>query len=444
MEYKYVRSIFLGYVVIIFFGAIFLSLPICHIGELKFIDALFTAASATSVTGLIVTSTSENFTFLGEFIILALIQMGGIGYMSLVIIFFVFIKQKLNIDEKRAMKQSLDLPNLHVGGFAKRILFFVLFIEFIGAIILTIQFLEKYEFVDALWFGIFHSISAFNNAGFSLFTDGLMGYKSDTISLVTICFLIILGGLGYFVLIEIYENRKFSKRFTIHTRIMIYGTIVLILAGMVLFLSIEWDNPKTFGELSFYDKILNAFFLSVNFRTAGFNSIDLSSLKDSSLFFSTLFMMTGAGQGSTAGGMKITTVAILMITVVYILKQSNQEPSIFKRRIEQKVINKALAIIISSSFFVLFAVLILVETQNFPFIKILFEVVSAFGTVGVSTGNGDILSLSQQFDTFGKSIIIILMIAGRLGVFAFGLILVGKAKTKHFKYPVGKIIIWKQ
>ena len=441
MEHKYVRSIFLGYVVIIFFGAIFLSLPICHIGELKFIDALFTAASATSVTGLIVTSTSENFTFLGEFIILALIQMGGIGYMSLVIIFFVFIKQKLNIDEKRAMKQSLDLPNLHVGGFAKRILFFVLFIEFIGAIILTIQFSEKYEFVDALWFGIFHSISAFNNAGFSLFTDGLMGYKSDTISLVTICLLIILGGLGYFVLIEIYENRKFSKRFTIHTRIMIYGTIILILAGMVLFLSIEWDNPKTFGELSFYDKILNAFFLSVNFRTAGFNSIDLSSLKDSSLFFSTLFMMTGAGQGSTAGGMKITTVAILMITVVYILKQSNQEPSIFKRRIEQKVINKALAIIISSSFFVLFTVLILVETQNFPFIKILFEVVSAFGTVGVSTGNGDILSLSQQFDTFGKSIIIILMIAGRLGVFAFGLILVGKAKTKHFKYPVGKIII---
>lgn len=441
MEHKYVRSIFLGYIVIILLGAISLSLPICHIGELKFIDALFTAASATSVTGLIVASTSENFTFLGEFIILALIQMGGIGYMSLVIIFFIFIKQKLNIDEKRAMKQSMDLPTLHVGGFVKRILFFVLFIEFIGAIILTIQFLGKYEFKEALWFGIFHSISAFNNAGFSLFTDGLIGYKSDTITLITICFLIILGGLGYFVLIEIYENRKFSKRFSIHTRIMIYGTIILILAGMVLFLSIEWNNPKTFGELSFYDKILNAFFLSVNFRTAGFNSIDLSSLKDSSLFFSTLFMMIGAGQGSTAGGMKITTVAILVITVVYILKQSNQEPSIFKRRIEQKVINKALAIIMSSSFFVLFAVLILVETQNFPFIKILFEVVSAFGTVGVSTGNGDILSLSQQFDTFGKSIIIVLMIAGRLGVFAFGLILVGKAKTKHFKYPIGKIII---
>ena len=441
MQHKYVKSIFLGYVLIIFIGAIILSLPICHIGELKFIDALFTAASATTVTGLIVTSTSENFTFFGEFIILALIQMGGIGYMTLVIIFFLFVKQKLNIDEKRAMKQSLDLPNLHVISFVKRILLFVLFIEFIGAIILTVQFLDKYEFIDALWFGIFHSISAFNNAGFSLFTDSLISYQSDSLSLLTICFLVIFGGLGYFVLIEIYENRKFSKRFTIHTRIMIYGTIILIVFGMLLFLSIEWNNPKTFGELSFYDKILNAFFLSVNFRTSGFNSIDLASLKESSLFFSTLFMMIGAGQGGTAGGMKITTVAILIITVIYILKGSNQEPNIFKRTIEQKVINKALAIIIFSSFLVLFTTLVLVETQNLPFLKILFEVVSAFGTVGVSTGNGDILSFSQQFDDFGKSIMIILMIAGRLGVFAFGLILFGKAKTKHFKYPVGRIVI---
>ena len=441
MEHKYVRSIFLGYLFIIFLGAVLLSLPISHIGKLEFIDALFTSASATSVTGLIVISTAETFTFVGEFIILALIQMGGIGYMSLVIIFFLSLNQKLNIDEKRAMKQSLDLPTLHVGAFAKKILAFVLFIEFIGATILTFRFLDNYEFSKALWFGIFHSISAFNNAGFSLFSDVLIGYQSDSIVLFTICFLIILGGLGYFVLIEIYENRRFSKRFTIHTRIMLYGTVILIVFGMVLFLSIEWNNPKTFGVLNFYEKILNAFFLSVNFRTAGFNSIDLASLKDSSLFFSTLFMMTGAGQGSTAGGIKITTVAILIITVIYILKESNQQPSIFKRTIEQKVINKALAIIISSSFFVLFAVLILVETQNLPFMNILFEVVSAFATVGVSTGNGDILSLSQQFDTFGKIVIIILMIAGRLGVFAFGIILVGKAKTKHFKYPVGKIII---
>ena len=441
MEHKYVKSIFLGYVLVIFFGALVLSLPICHKGSLSFIDSIFTATSATCVTGLIVTSTSENFTFLGEVIIMILIQIGGIGYMSLVIIFFLSLRQRLDIDEKRAMRQSLDLPNMHVRRFLKKIFVVVLVIELAGAIVLTTQFLKKYDLLESIWYGIFHSVSAFNNAGFSLFTNSLVGYQSDTISLVTICILVVLGGMGYFVLIEIYENRKFAKRFTIHTRIMIYGTIILIIAGMILFLSIEWDNPKTLGNLSVYDKLLNAFFLSINFRTSGFNSIDLAGLKESSLFFSTLFMMTGAGQGSTAGGMKITTVAILIITVIYILKESNQQPSIFKRTIEQKIINKALAIILSSSFFVLLATLILVETQNLPFLRILFEVVSAFGTVGVSTGNGDILSFSQEFDTFGKSIIIIMMLAGRLGVFAFGLILVGKAKTKHFKYPVGRIII---
>ena len=210
---------------------------------------------------------------------------------------------------------------------------------------------------------------------------------------------------------------------------------------MILFLSIEWNNPKTLGEFSIYKKILNSFFLSVNLRTAGFNSIDLAGMKDSSLFFSTMFMMIGAGQGGTAGGMKITTVAVLIIMVFFVLNQSNQEPHIFKRTIEQKLINKATAIIMFSSFFVLFVTILLVETQDLPFIKILFEVVSAFCTVGLSVGDGGILSLSQKFDDFGKTLIIISMIAGRLGVFAFGLLLIGKAKIKHFKYPIGRIII---
>ena len=441
MSYKYVRTIFLGYIFIILIGAVLLSLPFSHIGELRFIDALFTSTSATCVTGLIVSSTSEDFTFWGEFIILGLIQFGGIGYMSLVIIFFLFVKDSLSLDDKRATKLSLDLPDLHVGAFIKKILLVVFTIETIGAIILIFQFKEKYELIDAIWYGIFHSISAFNNAGFSLFTDNMIGYRSDTVVLGVISFLIILGGLGYFVIIELHENKKFSKRITIHTRIVIIGTVILILFGMIIFLSIEWNNSKSIGDFSTYDKILNSFFLSVNFRTAGFNSIDLSGLKDSSLFYSTLLMMTGAGQGGTAGGMKITTIAVLIIMVFFVLKQSNQEPHIFKRTIDQKLINKAAAIIMFSSAFVLFVTLLLVETQNLPFIKILFEVVSAFNTVGVSVGDGNILSFSKLFDDFGKSLIIISMIAGRLGVFAFGLLLVGKAKEVHFKYPKGRIII---
>jgi len=431
----------MGYVFIILLGAVMLSLPISHIGELRFIDALFTSTSATCVTGLIVTSTSENFTFIGELIILLLIQIGGIGYMSLVIIFFLFVKDHLSFDEKRATKLSLDLPDLHVGAFSKKILSVVLIVESAGALILTYKFSQNFEFDDALWYGIFHSVSAFNNAGFSLFTDNMIGYKSDTLVLGVISFLVILGGLGYFVVIELHENRKFSKRITIHTRIVVIGTIFLILFGMILFLSIEWNNPKTLGEMSVYDKLLNSLFLSVNFRTAGFNSMDLSGLRDSSLFYSTLLMMTGAGQGGTAGGMKITTVAVMIIMVYFILKQTDQEPHIFKRTIDREVINKAAAIIMFSSGFVLFITLLLLETQEQPFIRILFEVVSAFCTVGVSVGDGGILSLSALFSDFGKGVIILGMIAGRLGVFAFGLLLVGNAKKVHFKYPVGRIIV---
>ena len=441
MTHKYVRSIFMGYVFIILLGAILLSLPISHVGDLRFIDALFTSTSATCVTGLIVTSTSENFTFIGEFIILALIQIGGIGYMSLVIIFFLFVKDHLSFDDKRVTKLSLDLPDLHVGAFTKKILWVVLIVESVGAAILAYGFSDKLELKDAIWYGIFHSVSAFNNAGFSLFTDNLVGYQHNTLVLTVISFLIVLGGLGYFVIIELHENRKFSKRISIHTRIVVIGTISLILLGTILFLSIEWNNPKTFGVMSVYDKLLNSVFLSVNFRTAGFNSIDLSGLKDSSLFYSTLLMMTGAGQGGTAGGMKITTVAVMIIMVYFVLKQTDQEPHIFKRTIDREVINKAAAIIMFSSGFVLFITLLLLETQEQPFIKILFEVVSAFCTVGVSVGDGGILSLSALFSDFGKGVIILGMVAGRLGVFAFGLLLVGSAKKVHFKYPVGRIIV---
>lgn len=441
LDYKYVKTIFYGYVLIILLGAFLLLLPVSHIGDLNFIDAIYTSTSATCVTGLIVVSTSENFTFFGETIILMLIQIGGIGYMTLVTIFLLVMKNNLSINEKITMKHALDVPDLNVSTFAKKILVIVLIIEILGALIIAMQFNQKYDLTESLWLGIFHSISSFNNAGFSLFTDNLIGYQKDTITLTTLAFLTIIGGLGYFVLLELYERKKDAKGFSIHTKIMFYGTVFLIVFGMILFLSIEWNNPKTFGGFDLYDKILNAFFLSVNFRTSGFNSIDLAGLKDSSLFFSTIFMMTGGGQGGTAGGIKITTVAVLIVAVLYILKDTNQEPHIFKRTIEQKTINKALVIIMISSFLVLMATLILVETQKLPFMNILFEVVSAFATVGVSTGNGGILSLSAQFDEFGKLTIIILMLAGRLGVFAFGIILVGRAKTKHFKYPKGKILI---
>ncbi|MCK9337885.1 MAG: TrkH family potassium uptake protein [Arcobacteraceae bacterium] len=443
MNYNHIKIIFFGYLFVIATGTILLMLPFSNIGGLSVINAIFTATSATCVTGLIVTSTSENFTFFGQFIIMMLIQIGGLGYMTIVTLFFLFLKNDLNINDKIVFKTSLGLNDTKsTNTFVKKLVLIVLIIEFIGAVVLSIAFMDKYPTTDAIWLGVFHSISAFNNAGFSLFTDSLMGYDNHLVILGTLMILIVLGGLGYLVLNELHSQKSVSfSRYSLHTRITLITTLFLLIIGIILFLTIEWSNTKIFADMNLYEKLLNGLFLSVNFRTSGFNSVDIGALQESSLFFSTIFMMIGGGQGGTAGGIKVTTFAILIMAVIYRLKESNQQPNIFKRTIEQSIINKSLAVLLTASFLVILCTVLLAETQKLPFMQMLFEAVSAFGTVGVSTGNGDILSMSANFDTFGKSVIIILMLAGRLGIFAFGFLLIGKAKNKHIQYPKGRILI---
>ena len=443
MNQKTLRIIFFSYLAVVFVGAVVLMLPFAHIGKLSFIDALFTSTSATCVTGLIVKSTSEHFTFFGQCVILMLIQIGGVGYMSIVTLFFLFMKKNLNIHEKTMAKESLNYSsNSDIQDFLKKVFIFIFIIEALGAIILTLRFWMDMPFLKALWQGIFHAISAFNNAGFSLFTDSLVSYNTDFTALSTIGMLIIIGGIGYLVLVELYfkvSRKKFML--SVHTKITLLGTIILIVSGMVLFVAIEWDTRNLFAGTSWYYKLLNSFFLSVNFRTSGFNSLDLSALSDASLFCSTLYMMSGGGAGSTAGGIKITTVAVLIIATLHTMKLSNKPPHAFKRTFTSEIINRSSAIILVASFITILATVVLVETQRTPFMKTLFEVVSAFCTVGVSVGNGDILSLSDRFNTFGKSIIILLMLIGRMGIFAFGFLLIGKEKTKHIQYPEGRILL---
>lgn len=418
-------------------------LPFSHIGKLTFIDALFTSSSATCVTGLIVKSTSGHFTFFGQFIILMLIQIGGVGYMSVVTLFFLFMNKNLNIHEKNMAKESLNYSsNSDIQDFLKKVFIFIFLIEALGAMILTLRFWMDMPFVQALWQGIFHAVSAFNNAGFSLFTDSLVGYNNDFITLVTIGLLIMIGGIGYLVLVELYFKASRKKfMLSVHSKITLWGTLILLLSGMVLFLVIEWSTKGLFANTSWYYKLLNSFFLSVNFRTSGFNSLDLSCLSDASLFCSTIYMMSGGGAGSTAGGIKITTVAVLIIATIHTMKISNQPPHAFKRTISSEIINRSSAIILIASLITITSTLILVETQETQFMKTLFEVVSAFCTVGVSVGNGDILSFSEHFNTFGKSIVIFLMLIGRMGIFAFGFLLIGKEKTKHIHYPEGRILL---
>ena len=443
MNQKTLKIIFFSYLVVVVVGALVLMLPFAHIGKLTPIDALFTSTSATCVTGLIVKITPEDFTLFGQSVLIILMQVGGIGYMSIVTLFFLVMKKNLNIHEKNMAKDSLNYSsNLDIQNFLKKVFIFTLLIELLGITILTIRFSITMPFFKALWHAIFHTVAAFNNAGFSSFRDNLVSYDHDFTVLMTVGILVILGGLGYLVLVELHY-KFLRQRFMLsaHTKITLLGTFILIVSGMILFLALEWDRRGLFAETSWYYKLLNSFFLSINFRTSGFNSLDLSHLSDASLFCSSIYMMVGGGAGSTAGGIKITTIAVLIIATIHTMKISNIPPHAFKRTISSEVINRSSAIIFVASFITITATIILVETQHTPFMKTLFEVVSAFCTVGVSVGNGDVLSFSDRFNTFGKSIIIILMLIGRMGIFAFGFLLMGKEKTKHIQYPEGRILL---
>jgi trk system potassium uptake protein TrkH len=393
-------------------GAFLLLLPISHNGTLGIIDALFTSTSATCVTGLIVKDTSNDFTIFGQFVILLLIQIGGIGYMTAVTFFFVAAKQKINYRDRLALKESLSYPGMSgLVRFLKIVFASIVIIEFVGFIVLSVRFSFDMPLKEALWFGLFHSVSAFNNAGFSLFNDNLMRYSTDLTINLTIPLLIILGGLGYMVILEIYNYSKDKvSRLSTHTKIVLWMYVIIIMLGMLLLLSLEWNNALK--DFAWYDKILASWFASVNYRTAGFNTIDLSKLTDSNLFFGTFFTLKGS-----------------------------KNVHIFHRHIPTYQINKSFAIIFVASIYIVISTIILSESEKLSFIRTLFETCSAFGTVGISTGNGGVLSYSALFSDIGKINIMLLMLMGRIGVFAFTVAIIGKVTQSRIKYAEGRIII---
>ncbi len=435
-----IKVIMVSFAVLILIGAILLMLPISHNGSLRWIDALFTSVSSVCVTGLIVKETGADFTTFGQGVIMMLIQIGGLGYMTAITFMTVIRRQKLDHRDRLILQESLNYSGMEgLIRFVKIVFGSIFVIELIGFIVLSVRFFVDMPLDDALWFGLFHAISAFNNAGFSLFSDSMMGYRSDVTINLTIPLLIILGGLGYLVLIELYYYRRREiLRLSTHTKIVLVMSVALLLLGVLLLLSLEWNGAL--GQMHWSEKITAAWFTSVNFRTAGFNTVDLSSFSDASLFFSTFFMMVGGAPGGTAGGIKLTAVALALIGVWYTMRgESNAH--IFKRTIPAYQINKSYAIIFIATFYVTASAILLSEIERLPFLPMLFEVCSAFSTVGVSMGNGDVLSYSARFSDIGKLNIIILMFLGRIGVFAFTVAIVHKATQSRIKYIEGKVII---
>ncbi len=442
MQTQDIKIIFFSFVILIFIGTSLLLLPFSHTTDLGVVDAIFTATSAVCVTGLIVKDTASDFTLFGQAVILTLIQIGGIGYMSAVTFIAVMRGKRLSYRDRLILKESLNYPGVSgIFRFLKIVFASIIIIESIGTLILTLRFWVDMPFLEALWYGFFHAISAFNNAGFSLFSTNLMEYHNDFVINVTIPLLIIIGGLGYIVVLELYNyKRKSLTRLSTHTKIVLWTSAVMILAGMAIVLSLEWNNPASLGDKGVIEKIASAWFVSVNYRTAGFNTLDFSTLNDSSLFFGTIFMMSGGSPGGTAGGIKTTVIALALIGVWFTLRGQNN-PHIFRRSLAPYQINKAYAIIFIASFYVLISTVILNESEKLHFVRTLFETCSAFATVGISTGNGGVLSYSALFSDVGKFNIIFLMLMGRIGVFAFTVVIVGKAVQTRIKYAQAKVIL---
>ncbi|KGI57366.1 TrkH family potassium uptake protein [Campylobacter sp. MIT 97-5078] len=439
---KTVRFLFFGYIIIAFLGAFLLSIGGVAKEKLSFIDALFTSVSAISMTGLIVKNIALDFNLSGQIIILFLIQIGGLGYMGLGVFFYVLIRKKIGFHERNMLKESLLYPHMEgVVDFLRKILFFVFIAEFIGGILLFLRFALDMPINQALWFGFFHSISAFNNAGFSIFETGLVAYRGDFWINFVITSLVIIGGIGYFVLLELYLfQRKRLSSLSVHTKIVLISTLVLILSATLAVFCFEYANIKSLGALSFFDKLLSSYFTAVNYRTSGFNTLDLSTFKDASLFFGSLFMIIGGGPGGTSGGIKVTTFAVLIIYTYWVIK--NGRVRVFHYEIPDEVVKRAFVIAVGSAAYIVICVLLLSLLEGeVRFIYLLFETSSAFATVGVSVGDGGTLSLSALFGDSAKLIIIVMMISGRIGIFAFLVAIFTKDKEKYIKYPEGKIYL---
>ena len=430
------RVLALGFGSLILLGTILLNLPIAtHNGEsIGFINALFTSASAVCVTGLVVVNTGEFWSLFGQITIILLIQMGGLGFMTMATVGALAIGKKITLKERLVIKEQLNQETMSgLVKLTKYVILSTLAIEGLGAILLSTRFIPIYGNVKGIWFSIFHSISAFCNAGFDITGDSMVQFVGDFTINVTISALIILGGLGFSVYIDISKNKKF-KKLHLHSKLVLTITGFLLLIGMLVFILTEFNNPLTLGSLNIFEKILSSLFQSVVPRTAGFNSVNIGSLYDTTVFFMIILMFIGGSPGSTAGGIKTTTFGTLMLTTIGVIR-GNRDVVAYRRRIGEDVINRSLAIVTVSIILIIIVSFILTVTEAATFLDVLFETTSAFATVGLTRG------ITPNLTDFGKIIIILTMYAGRVGPLTMAFAFAQKNKRSNFRYSEGNIIV---
>ena len=443
-SFQHAESILaLGFLAVILLGTVLLALPIAAKNgqSIGLFDSLFTSTSAVCVTGLVVVDTGTTFSLFGQIVLIVLIQVGGLGFMVFATMLMVMLGRKISIRGRMLIRESMNASSLSdLGSLTRLYLLLSLAIELIGTITLCFRFVPLYGWKHGTWMALFHSVSAFCNAGFDLFGNyaSLTAFSGDPLVLLTVASLIILGGLGFSVILETARNRQGFRNLSLHTRIVLMTTLVLLLAGTVFYWIVERTNAETLAGCSEGEKILNAFFQSVTMRTAGFNSFDLSGFRDGSKLFSSLLMIIGASPASTGGGIKTTTIAALTLLMLSVVR-GESEVNVARRRLSDDISRRALAVAVLFLTTLLTGTLIisLIENGRFPLEDILFEASSAMGTVGVSAiGTPNLSSAS-------RAILLPMMFLGRVGPLTLAVAVAkrqGGLRTAS-KYPEERIMI---
>lgn len=426
----------IGFLSLILIGSFLLNLPMAtKTGESAgYINALFTSSSAVCVTGLVVVNTGEFWSIFGQVVIIVLIQIGGLGFMTMATLVALILGKKISLKERLVIKEQLNQSTMSgLVRLTKYVILLTFAVEGVGAVLLSTKFIPIYGVGKGIWFSVFHSISAFCNAGFDITGNSMVPFVNDLSINLIISALIIFGGIGFSVIFDVSKHRRFSK-LSLHSKLVLTMTGILLISGTVIFYLIEMNNPHTLGSLGNGSKIISSFFQSVVTRTAGFNSLDTGSIEDTSAFLFIIFMFIGAAPASTGGGIKVTTFGAIALATLASIK-GERDVVIFKNRISDDVVQKSLAIIAISITLIIIVSFILTVTEEAVFLELLFETTSAFGTVGLSRG------VTPNLSEIGKMIIIFTMYIGRVGpltmAFAFG----QRKKQRSYRYSEENIMV---
>ncbi len=436
------RIVVLGFLTMIFMGALLLWLPISsQSGEYTDpVVCLFTATSATCVTGLVQVDTALHWSFFGQLVILILIQLGGLGFVTFISLFAFAFNQRIGLSQRMIMASALNLNGTAgVVRLIQRALKGTFLLELCGALILSTRFIPIFGVAKGIWYSIFHSISAFCNAGFDLMGSysgeysSLAAFYDDPLVLLTLSVLIVVGGLGFYVWEDVMTNGV--GHLSLYSRLVFKITAILILAGFVFFLVVEWSNPLTLGEMSLFDKLLNGFFQSVTLRTAGFATLNQGAMDEGAQVMAILFMLVGGSSGSTAGGLKTVTVGILLLSLRDSLVGRN-EVVVGGRTIHRSRVNNAMTLTLIVILLFLSGSMMLTVVSGLPFVDVAFEVASAMGTVGLSTG------ITTQLNSFATLSIIVLMYLGRVGILSFSIaFLTHNPTVNKIHYPTADVMV---